>query len=483
MYKSKLIDIFKTLSSHELSRLDIYIKSQESILKKEILWLYQIVKKNYLNSTSPKLHRQFVINHLYSDLPPQKAEADWRRLMTSLTKVIENFLVWQEINKEELLLKVFLLRVYTNKGLDNMFEEEFARLTQPIDPNAQYELHNFLYLFLIEEELYNKKSLAQEANSNKNIDVLLERLDMHYIVTKLRFMCDLYSGRNFLPGSTEKPWLLDEILAFIKAHPHLQEHPFVAVYHRILLMQIEPSKQQYNNFLDYLQTHEHNFTPTLVHDLYFYALNYCGQQINSGNTDYHRDMFNVYEKFYNKNNTFKIKVIIKEEFKNIITICIRLDEIDFAENFIAQYSKYLTPQDKKIALNAALADLYIYKKEYDKSLNYLHKIKSTDTYTELNARVSILKCYYEQKEMRMVENSLISASAFLRNQKIPDNSKWSYMVFFKYLRKLAKIREEYFDIKAKKDIEKLKLEMEQENLTIFVWIYQKVVELYNELHN
>ena len=85
--------------------------------------------------------------------------------------------------------------------------------------------------------------------------------------------------------------------------------------------------------------------------------------------------------------------------------------------------------------------------------------------------------------MRMVENSLISASAFLRNQKIPDNSKWSYMVFFKYLRKLAKIREEYFDIKAKKDIEKLKLEMEQENLTIFVWIYQKVVELYNELHN
>lgn len=482
MYKSKLIDIFRTLTKHELAKLGIYIEAQTDVLKDDIVWLYQIVKKNYANATSPKLHRQFVINHLYSNLPPQKAEADWRRLMTSLTKVIESFLVWQEINKEELLLKVFLLRVYSNKGLDNMFEEEFGRLTQPIDKGEQYELHNLLYLFLIEEELYNKKSLTQEANGNKNIDMLLERLDIHYIVSKLQIMCDLYSGRNFLPGSSEKPWLLDEILAYIKQHPHLEEHPFVAIYYRILLMQIEPSKQRYRDFLDYLQKHEHNFTPTLVHDLYFYALNYCGQQINLGSTDYHKDMFEVYEKFYNKKNTYKIKIIIKEEFKNVVTVCIRLDEIEFAENFIARYSKYLNDNDKKIALNATLADLHIYKKEYSKSLGCLYKIKGADPFTELNARVSILKCYYELKEMRMVETSLDSSTAFLRNQKIPDNSKWSYKVFFKYLRKLAKIREEYFKQKAEKDIAKLKLEMEQENLTVFAWIYQKVVALYDELH-
>lgn len=482
MYKSKLLELFKTLTKYELSRLDIYIDAQKDLLKEEILWLYNNVRRNYTNSTSPKLDRQYVIDKLYNHNDAKKAEADWRRLMTSLTKVIENFLVSLEINNENLLLKVFLLRAYTNKGLDNMFEEEFAKLTKPPAQNTEYELHHLLYLFLIEEEMYNKKSLAQVAGVNKNIDVLLERLDLHYIVTKLRIMCDLYSGRNFLPSPVEKPWLLNEILAYVEEQPTLTEHPLVSVYYRILVMQLAPSKEKYDDFLNYLEIHELNFTPTLLHDLYFYALNYCGQQINSGNIGYHGDMFKVYEKFYNEDNTYKIRVLIKEDFKNVVTVCIRLGEIAFAENFIAQYCKYLNAEDKDLALNAALGELNIQKKEYKKALDYLYAIKTSDIFTMLNARVSILKCYYEQQEWRLLDSSLSAASAFLlTNKKIPESNKWNYKVFFRILRKLLNVREEYKE-RARKKILKLKLEMEQENLTVFVWLYQKVTELYNELY-
>lgn len=100
----------------------------------------------------------------------------------------------------------------------------------------------------------------------------------------------------------------------------------------------------------------------------------------------------------------------------------------------------------------------------------------------LNARVSILKCYYEQQEWRLLDSSLSAASAFLiSNKKIPENNKWNYKVFFRILRKLLNIREDYKD-RAKKSVSKLMLEMEQQNLTAFVWLYQKVTELYNELH-
>lgn len=482
MYKSKLLDLFKALTKRELGRLDIYIDAQKDLLKEDVLWLYNNVRHNYTNSTSPKLDRQYVIDKLYNHNDAKKAEADWRHLMTLLTKVIENFLVSLEINNEDLLPKVFLLRAYTNKGLDNMFEEEFAKLTKPPAKNTEYELHHLLHLFLIEEEMYNKKSLAQVAGVNKNIDVLLERLDLHYIVTKLRIMCDLYSGRNFLPSSVEKPWLLNEILTYVENQPTLIEHPLVSVYYRILVMQIEPTKERYDDFLNYLQTHEFNFTPTLLHDLYFYALNYCGQQINSGNIDYHKDMFDVYRKFYNEKNTYKIKVLIKEDFKNVVTVCIRLGEIAFAENFIAQYCKYLNAEDKDLALNAALGELNINKKKYNIALDYLYAIKTNDTFTMLNAKVAILKCYYEQQEWRLLDSSLNAASAFLRtNKKIPENNKWNYKVFFRILQKLLNIREDYKD-RAKKSISKLKLEMEQQQLTVFVWLYQKVTELYNELH-
>ena len=153
MYKSKLLDLFKTLTKYELGRLDVYIDAQKDLLKEEILWLYNNVRHNYTNSTSPKLDRQYVIDKLYPHSDAKKAEADWRRLMTSLTKVVENFLVLLEINNEDLLPKVFLLRTYTNRNLDSMFEEEFAKLTKPALQNTEYELHHLLYLFLIEEEM------------------------------------------------------------------------------------------------------------------------------------------------------------------------------------------------------------------------------------------------------------------------------------------------------------------------------------------
>ena len=193
-------------------------------------------------------------------------------------------------------------------------------------------------------------------------------------------------------------------------------------------------------------------------------------------------MFDVYRKFYNEKNTYKIKVLIKEDFKNVVTVCIRLGEIAFAENFIAQYCKYLNAEDKDLALNAALGELNINKKKYNIALDYLYAIKTNDTFTMLNAKVAILKCYYEQQEWRLLDSSLNAASAFLRtNKKIPENNKWNYKVFFRILQKLLNIREDYKD-RAKKSISKLKLEMEQQQLTVFVWLYQKVTELYNELH-
>ncbi|MBP6663875.1 MAG: hypothetical protein KA168_01145, partial [Chitinophagales bacterium] len=82
MYKSKLLDLFKTLTKYELGRLDVYIDAQKDLLKEEILWLYNNVRHNYTNSTSPKLDRQYVIDKLYPHSDAKKAEADWRRLMT-----------------------------------------------------------------------------------------------------------------------------------------------------------------------------------------------------------------------------------------------------------------------------------------------------------------------------------------------------------------------------------------------------------------
>lgn len=484
MYKSKLIELFRSLNRYELRRLDVFVQAHRDVLQENVWWLYCLVRDHFADPNSPKLDRQYVIGQLFADRADAKrAEDDWRRLMSHLTRLIENFLIQTEFASEELMPKVFLLRAYANRGLNTMFDEEFAKLTRPAHHHTQYEVHHLLYTFLIEEEKYNREALTQNSALYRNVDTLLFRLDMHYLVTRLRIVCDLYNRHNFLQTKLEKPWLLDEMLAFISNNATLSAHPLVAIYHRALLMQMQPdSREHYQAFIDYLQNHEHNFTPTLLYDLYFYAKNYCFKQINKGDSSYYEMVFLIYQKFFDENNSFKVKHIIKEEFKNVITICMRLNEIAYVERFIELYSRYLHADDRNLALDMAQAELSFYKQDYSKALDHLYHLRTSDPYATLNAKTLMLKCYYELHEAQLLDAGINAAISYLSSQKkIPDEGKWNYRIFFRYLRKLNNVREAFFKEKARKDIVALKNQMESENLTVFVWIYKKVCELNEQL--
>ena len=90
-------------------------------------------------------------------------------------------------------------------------------------------------------------------------------------------------------------------------------------------------------------------------------------------------------------------------------------------------------------MNYNLVDLYYYKKELGKALEYLHKVEYSDVFYALNSKEMLLKIYYEMNEEEALHNLLASFRIYLkRNKLISDNIRLPYQNFISLLTQTVK---------------------------------------------
>lgn len=488
MYKSKLISLFKTLENKQLREFDAHINAKSSNIPSQVLQLFNIIKAAHPNYTSNTLDRKVVIQKLYpqiftskrstNDETLKKAEADWRRLMTHLTKLLEDFLVFQELITDELIYKTMLLRIYNKRNLRNIFDEEFNKFTKPETPQTVYGIQFYLARYLAQEEAYNVQAFSSAVGFKRNIPDVLYSLEHHFIIDELRYTCDLYNMKNVWNVAIETPMFLETILHIIEHNPNLKQHPVIGTYYALLLMQRNIDNElYYNQFIACLEQYSPNLERGHVIDLYIYAVNFCTTKINSGKTEYYQKSFDLYSQIYDDNNTFKHKHITKEEFNRVVIFAIRVQKLAYAEKFIDIYTPLLPAEDRKTTAALLKSELTFAQKDYETSLDLAREVNTRDPYMNMNTKVLMLKCYYELNESRQLEAGINAASAFLAaNDHIPDNGKEPYRLFLYYLRKVTGIKEGTYKREKKQILQEIKQEMEQKKLTTW-WLYEKAIQL------
>lgn len=284
--------------------------------------------------------------------------------------------------------------------------------------------------------------------------------------------------KNVWNVAIEPPMFLDSILQVIKQNQSLKQHPVIATYYALLLMQRNiDNEQYYNQFISCLEQYSPNLERGHVIDLYIYAVNFCATKINSGQTAYYQKSFDLYTQIYDENNSFKHKYITKEEFNRVVISAIRVHKLSYAEKFIDVYTPLLPSEDRKTTASLLKSELNFAQKDYEVSLDLAREVNTRDPYMNMNTKVLMLKCYYELNENRQLEAGINAASAFLAvNDHIPDNSKEPYRLFLYYLRKITGIREGTYKREKKQMLQEIKHEMEQKKLTTW-WLYEKVIQL------
>lgn len=210
-------------------------------------------------------------------------------------------------------------------------------------------------------------------------------------------------------------------------------------------------------------------------EIYINLTNYCNRKITSGITMFKNEKFELYK----EENELKLYVVNgfmhPVYYKNLVILALSLDEYEWVIEFIVTYKNDLPDESKNNIYMYCMALYEFDMKQFEKSLEFLSKIKYDELYLKYDSKILQLMIYYETGAEESLISSLEAYRHFLSNNKLlPENKKELYTNFYKFFNKLFIYRSK----QNKFELERLKLSINND-IKIYNkdWIIRKIDEL------
>lgn len=438
MFQSKPIQILKTLQGPELRRLGEFLRSPIHNRTEKTLEVFETLRRFHPEYDSPELERSRLFELLFPGEPWD--EKKLRYLMTDLAKQLEEFLILLETRKQKHWRQYLLLRSYKARRLDKYFLATHKSASKSLaDDNLRDTNHHWI-TFKLEEILFQFNISRKDHQRSTNLQQVVDSLDIHFLSNKLKYSCEILNSRDWVNVDYEL-FLLEEIRTYLEDRD-LERYPSIAIYYQIMRTLTEPEEEgHYARLLELLEEHRESFNDSEVFDMYIYAKNYCIVKINRGHADYTRQLFEFYRTILNNRIIYKNGQLNQWDFKNIVTLGLRLDEFTWTGKFIEQYAPDLPIQDRDNAYSYNMANLEFSRANYDRTMTLLQEVEFTDVYYHLDSKTLLLKTYYEKEEWDAMQSLIEAFKIYLkRNKLIPAYQRRVYGNLVYFASKLLRAR-------------------------------------------
>jgi hypothetical protein len=461
---SKLILILKTLTNKEFKELELYVSSPLFNKNQDVINLLSILKPYYPSFSNKKISHETISKKLFGKIEVKRI----RYTMTDLTKLSENFIAFLIYNKNN---HNHLLKAYQKRGLDKYFNQELTKKHESQVESSEIRDEKF---YQDQQELSEISFLHTLESDNRNIDTklqdLVDNLDLYYLSKKLKYSCEIINRMNILNVEYDIN-LLNNLTEYISQN-EVKNTPSITVYHQVLKTLKSPEDEKnYIQLKELVKTHLHRFKKEEQYDLYGYLQNYCIKKINSGNSGYLLELFENYSEMLEDEVVIKNNSIAQFDFKNMVTVALRVQKYDWTERFIENYQNYLPDDHRTNAINYNKARLAFYQENYKTCLRELLSVEFTDIYYSLDSRALLLKTYYELENFESATNLISSFKIFLkRDRKISEYQNSTYSSFVKIAHQLIQ-----FKLGYKKDIDKIETELNNiSQVADSTWLRDKI---------
>ena len=446
MLQSKLITTLKTLSDKELKQFQLWVDAAIFNKNKDIVQLMNLVARYASDFDSKKavkaLDKVNVFKKIYKKENYNNLTIN--NLISDTYILLCDFLTYQNFQHSQQFSRLCLMDEFFEKGLYKNVDQEARKFRQEQEKSS---IRNSSYYF-DEYLFYKQKDALFLSKANRTADVNLQlknnQLDLFYFATKLKIACDMTS-RNAVIQANYTSSFLEELLNYYHQNQAQFENiPSITVYYQVLkMLENQDNSEHYHQLKSTLAQNLAYFPNEELRTLYDYARNYCIRKINSGETGYYQEILNLYQFLLDKKIIFQNGYLTQWDYKNIITVGLRLQSYDWTENFIKTYKNSLPENVRENAFIYNLASFYYETHEYKKSLQLLHKVKFTDTTYPLGAKIIQLKSYYELQETEPFYALTDAFQIFVkRNRHLSDYRKTAYLNLIKITKKIFKLREQ-----------------------------------------
>lgn len=467
---TKLIGILKTLTKVELNHFGELVTSPYFNKNQSVSRLYETLAGLYPKFSDEDVDRHEVFRKLF---PGSKFDEQKLRYASSdLVKLLELFLMLQELDPKNPDALHMLYEALRKRGLDKYSEQIIETSAKTLTAHPLEDMAFFLQRYQNEIDRYNQVSGRRNIAIRENLESLLQSLDTFYIINKLKYSSEVINHMNVWAGDY-KPLLLEEILTHLKSNP--EQSPAVSIYYHILKTLTHSDEEHwYFDLKALLAEHVTRFSKGELNDMYIFARNYCAKRINKGDLRYLPEVLDLYKTLLRDEIIFQDGWLSQWDFKNIVSAALRLEEFEWAENFIRTFKPKLRPEHRDNAYTYNLALLNYHLGRYGKTLELLRDVEFTDVYYHLDCKSLLLKTYYETEATRPLLSLMDAFYIYLRrNRLISAYQKEGYSNFLKFFKKLMKVR--FMDREAARKVrEEIEATKAVANLS---WLLKKVDEV------
>lgn len=363
-----------------------------------------------------------------------------RRMLSVLLKLLLQFWSIENTRKDPLKMGLAMLPVLRAKDLEELYQYEFGKLRGTAAKNASPDSISILQNHLIETEYHQYLEDRKERSAVVNIEPAISTLDAFYLSHKLRYLCAAHN-HNAILDSKIPTGLEEELITYLEKDVSEQQ-PATRLYYSIYKMLLKPSQEaHYQRVKENLAEVATGFEPQEAREVYAYAQNYCIRRINEGRSEFLEELFQLYNLLLEQSIILEKGIISPWDFKNIVTVALRLDAHAWTETFIDEYNPKIEMRFRENARTYNLARLAYHRKYYSRVLKLLSQVDYEDVFYALDSRVLLLKTYFELDETEPMYSLIDSFRVYLRrNKNISDRHRQTYLNLIKFTKKLSKIR-------------------------------------------
>lgn len=452
MKNNKLLDLLRTFSKYELNRLQKWLHSPTVNEQDVLCQLFELLDKLLREDKDSDKTSIWLILH------PKQAYDDrkLRRYFSDLYKLTCRFLAFETYIEHGLTEQLYIMRSLNDRNLEKHFRSAERRGRQLLE---QYPSRNTTFLhhhYVLERERATFLSQRIKRSTETHLEESSYRLDLFYLATKLRDYCSALAHEKVLKTNIQIgliPFLKQAVLADER---YLQQ-PIIAIYYQILQTLLEGDEDaHFERLQQYLRDYEEQFSHKDLREFYQQASNYCIRRANHGELIYFRRLFELYQRQLKSKILFEEDFLNPWDFKNIITVGIFIEEYDWTEAFIQEYSARLPEDFRETAINYNLAKLHFARTRYDKVIELLREVEYQDISYALGARWLLIRTYYELDEYDALDALLESFRVYLhRNKLIARNMQRQYLNNIRFVQRLIRLR-----LQDKEAIQKFKTQLE-----------------------
>lgn len=475
MQNTVLIEILNTLNKDELNHFEDFILSPFHNKKTPVIKLFNVIKKYYPGFRDIAIQRE----NIWGKIFPGKDYnyGVMKNLIYDLTRLSEEFISHFEYDKDVQRKKLRIINFFyrkNNYGLSLKYLDKIKDKTSGLsdsDPDSYLNLYNLEKIRT--SILYSKISDKHSVFSGSEFDMTSKYILEGFLVTILENYVKI-NGLNKIHNSEIKMPMLPEVLNFIKTNQNFTGNIFIKTYYYILLLDLEQNMKYYFDLKNILSETDSETNTQFSYMLWENISNHIAFRYHKGDTEMLKEIFELNKLALEK------KIYFAEEgenffvlnFTTFINVATNLKEIEWAENFVKEYSCKLDETVREDVKNFCLSGISILKQDFTEANEFLSKVKKLhEPHMKANLKLNMLIIYYELGWYESSINVIDSFKHLLKSEK-----NFQEVIKEKY-RKFIRGYSMLIDLKSKNDIKsRMKLEkflLESDGTASVNWLKRK----------